>query len=399
MKAIGRVTLVLFIAAVAQAATLPGVRVQKLGGTAGFLSSIACDSRGTIYYTTTKGDLYRFASGISTPVAHVATDAVGDSGLLGMALRDDHTAIVHYTMPGQTYDVIAAIDLDDGSETIVASFAADIDVPSRGSSAEHHGGNPYVASDGSIFVGIGDYGGRWVASQPDWNGGRIWRIFPDGSKHPFATGFRNPFDMTYDTARDRLIVTDNGTAVDDEIDVAHDGDWCGWPATAGNAPPVDGATPPVYVFPTIVAPTGMIALNGHEPLLDHGYLLGAFVSKSIYYIPDIDARPLAPITLMTDDKNMIIDIAEAATGEIYFASGFAIYRLFAPMRGDCNGDGIVDANDLTALTSMLTKSGALTRFSAPAFGCDANADGLVDERDVAALASLVYGRVRAARGH
>ena len=39
----------------------------------------------------------------STVVAMVATDAVGNSGLLGMALVDDHTAVVHYTRPTQTY--------------------------------------------------------------------------------------------------------------------------------------------------------------------------------------------------------------------------------------------------------------------------------------------------------
>lgn len=397
MKAIVRFTLVLLFAGAVRAGTLPGFRVQKLGGTAGFLSSIAVDSHGTIYYTTTKGDVYRFAAGISTRIAHVSTDSIGDSGLLGMALRDDSTAVVHYTTPNQTYDVLSEINLADGSERVLVSFVADKDFPSRGSSAEHHGGNPHVAPDGSIFVGIGDYGGRWVAAQPDWNGGRIWRILPDGSVHRFATGFRNPFDMVYDAANERLIVADNGSAVDDEINVVHDGDSCGWPFTMGDAPPIDGATPPVFVFPTIVAPTGMLALNAREPLLDHGYLLGGFVSKSIYYIPDIDARPLAPVAVMTDDKNMIIDVAQAPSGEIYFASGFAIYRLFAPLRGDCNGDGLVDASDLAALAAMLTNSGALTRFNAPAFGCDANADGLVDDRDIAALAVILRGRVHASR--
>ena len=45
-------------------------------------------------------------------VAQVNTVANSDSGLLGMALRDDHTAVVHYTTPNQTADVISAIDLD-----------------------------------------------------------------------------------------------------------------------------------------------------------------------------------------------------------------------------------------------------------------------------------------------
>src|SRR5216117_3312311 len=100
-------TVVFFLASALRAAVLPGFRVESLGATAGFASSLAIDSRGTIYYTTTAGDLCRFANGQSTVVSHVRTTAVGDSGLLGMALRDDNTAIVHYTTTGQTADVIS----------------------------------------------------------------------------------------------------------------------------------------------------------------------------------------------------------------------------------------------------------------------------------------------------
>src|SRR5205085_887696 len=128
----------LFLAAVSlHGAALPGFRVQLLGATAGFASSITVDSRGTIYYTTTAGNLCRFANGGSTVVSHVNTNALGDSGLLGMALRDDRTAIVHYTTPGQTADVISAIALVSGQETIIASFVCDKDMPSRGSAPEH----------------------------------------------------------------------------------------------------------------------------------------------------------------------------------------------------------------------------------------------------------------------
>jgi len=148
----------------ARAAVLPGFAVKFLGATSGFATSIAVDSAGRIYYTTTSGDLFRFAEGQSTLVAHVTTVADGDSGLLGMALRDDLTAAVHYTTPNQTADVVSLIDLRGGNETVLHSFVCDVDVPERGSAAEHHGGNPAIGSDGSIFVAIGDYN----------NGTRAW---------------------------------------------------------------------------------------------------------------------------------------------------------------------------------------------------------------------------------
>ena len=399
--------LVVLAAGRAGGAALPGFGVRFLGTTAGFASSVAVDSRGTVYYTTTEGDLFRIDGGVSRRVAHVNTDAIGDSGLLGMALRDDHTAIVHYTTPMQVADVIAAVDLDTGAESVIHAFDADIDVPSRGSPPEHHGGNPSVAADGSIFVGIGDYGGGLVASLPDWNGGKVFRIFADGSVQQFARGFRNPFDVAWDAAGQRLIVPDNGAAVDDEINVVHFGDDCGWPFTAGDdGPPIAGTTPPVYVFPTIVAPTGFVGLSGHNSILQHGYLLGAFVAKAIYYIDDID-HP-APIPIIQGETSFIIDVTESANGDVYFCTGSAVYQLLVPLRGDCNGDGKIDYADIEALTREIADGGAagerVTNAQNGAFaatwGCDVNGDGMIDKADLAALYAVVHPRVRAVRlGH
>jgi glucose/arabinose dehydrogenase len=399
--------LVSFVAAVGgwvgvRGAALPGFGVRFVGATAGFASSVAVDSRGTIYYTTTKGDLFRLdAAGESQRVGHVDTDAIGDSGLLGMALRDDRTAIVHYTTPRQVADVVSAIDLESGNETVIHAFDADIDVPERGSPPEHHGGNPSVAADGSIFVPIGDYGGGLVATLPDWNGGKIWRIFPDGSVQQFARGFRNPFDVAWDAANQRLIAPDNGASVDDEINIVHFGDDCGWPHTAGDGPVIEGTTRPVYVFPTIVAPTGFVALSGRNPILQHGYLLGAFVSRAIYYIADVDHPN--PIPIVKGETSFVIDVTEGPKGEIYFCSGNAVYQLIVPLRGDCNGDGLVNVADLDALSKELADGAgeAFTSAQMGAFvaswGCDANGDGLIDSRDVAALMAIVKPRVRAVR--
>jgi len=312
------------------AATMQGVNPELLGPTSGFASSIAIDSRNTIYYTTTSGDLFRFdeTSAKSTRVAHVTTEAVGNSGLLGMALIDDNTAVVHYTTPGQTYDVISKINLATGEETEVHRFVGDVSMPGRETPPEHHGGNPSIAADGSIFVAIGDYGGGIIASMPDWNGGKVWRIYPDGTVEQYARGVRNPFDLSFDAKKGLLFVPDNGAAVDDEINIVTSGVYLGWPFTAGKQQAIEGATAPVYVFPSIVAPTGVVHLSGHNRLLNRGYLLGSFVGKAIFWIPDEDVRPLPnPIAIIDHETSFIIDIAERSDGELYFTTGTSIYHL------------------------------------------------------------------------
>jgi len=387
----------------ARAAVLPGFAVKFLGATSGFATSIAVDSKGLIYYTTTSGDVFRFAEGQSTLVAHVVTDADGDSGLLGMALRDDDTAAVHYTTPNQTADVVSLIDLRTGDETVVHSFVCDVEVPERGAPAEHHGGNPAIGGDGTIFVAIGDYNNGTLAPDLKWNAGKIFRVHPNGEAELFARGFRNPFDMSWDAARQRLIATDNGTAVDDEINIVTAGGYYGWPQTMGNGPAIDGAVPPIYSFPTVVAPTGLVALSGRNPILRRGYLLGAFVTSAIYFIPDIDARPLPPpIALIEDETKFVIDVAEGPGGEVYFVAANGIYRLTVPMRGDCNGDLSVNVADFELLRAMVAGgprpvTAASTEGIHGTWGCDVNGDGLIDIADVAQLLARLHLRVRAVR--
>ena len=49
----------------ANSATLPGFRVQMLGATTSFASSLAVDSKNNIDYTTTSGDIVRFVNGVA----------------------------------------------------------------------------------------------------------------------------------------------------------------------------------------------------------------------------------------------------------------------------------------------------------------------------------------------
>ncbi|HEY2325015.1 MAG TPA: PQQ-dependent sugar dehydrogenase [Thermoanaerobaculia bacterium] len=380
-----------------QATTLPGFRIEQVADVPGSLTSLVTDSHGTIYYTEQSGEIMR--AGAVVPLAHVNTDASGDAGLLGLALIDDETAVVHYTTPMQAYHVVSRIDLRNGSESNIHTFVSDITNPGASVSSEHHGGNP-IFVDGTIYFGIGDFGIGRIASDPAWNGGKLFRIDPDGTVTKFASGFRNPFDMAWDPAGKRVVLTDNGDVTDDEINVVpQSGGFFGWPCTAGDVyPPCDGAIPPLYSFPTVVAPTGIVRLSGANPLIKRGYLLGAYVTRALYYIPDIDARPFPdPIVITMNDVAQVIDVTESPTGEIYFATRKAIYRLIPPPPGDCNGDGVVDFNDLTALQLQLAAGDGVPAYRASSWGCDADADGVITWNDYGVLRKSLITRTRAVR--
>lgn len=408
MKFLSSLVFLSFLVSAAGAAPLAGVRIETLGSTSGFASSLAVDSAGTIYYTVTSGTIFRFErDGRSTPVATLPTHSGGNGGLLGMALLDDRTAVVHYTTWDETGervldDVISTVDLLTGFENTLHLFVGDIQVRDRGVNSEHHGGNPTVAADGSIFVGIGDYAGGVIASVPEWNGGKIWRLWRDGRVEQYARGLRNPYDLAFDDTTQRLIVADNGPEDGDEINVVTAGSNLGWPFTFGNQPPIDNGLVPAYVFPHTVAPTGLHRVSGKNPLLRHGILLAAFVGNAIYYFPDVTTTAVAaPIALVDGFDSPILDVTEGPDGDIYFASAFGIHRLDLPAPGDCNGDLLVDSADVRALLAELADGDPQPAMNAGrgafagSWGCDANEDSVIDNADLTAISALVPRRTRA----
>jgi glucose/arabinose dehydrogenase len=306
-------------------------------------------------------------------------------------------------------DVISRVDLDLGNETVLHTFVGDIEHRETGVSAEHHGGNPTIAPDGSIFVGIGEYGGHTIAQRPEWNGGKIWRIFSDGTAMQWSLGMRNPYDLAWDPDLMRVVATDNGDEGGDEINIISAGDNGGWPLTYGSNPPMEGALAPAYVFAQTIAPTGLVRLNNTNPLLRRGYLLGAFVTRALYYFPSLKAPIDDPVAVVDAFDEMVIDVTQTPSGAIVFATagaaGTAIHRLHPPLLGDCNADGVTDYRDVYPLVREIEDDQserqptvhAQTGSYAGSWGCDANADGFIDRRDLAALSSLLHGRKRAVR--
>lgn len=386
-------------AVVAEGGVLPGWRVETVAPVADgqYATSVAIDSRGTVYYTTTDGDLVRVAGGV---VAHLPTFAEGNTGLLGMALLDDRTAVVHYTNGPITRHVLSTVDLLTGEERVLVALVCDISSPERPAPTEHHGGNPTVAPDGSIYFGIGDFGGGVIASMPQWNAGKIWRVSPDGLVTQFARGLRNPYDMAWDPELGRLFVTDNGALGGDEVHLVAEGDYCGWPFTYGNLPAIDGAVAPNYVFPETTAPTGVVRLSGANGYLRRGYLVGGYMNSSLSYFMDVTATgPLAaPLKLVDGGFGNVIDVAEGRDGELLFTNGLAIQRLVPPRRGDCNGDGLVNVQDILALRRELEDgdpqpmTSAQDGLFAGSWGCDVNADGVISREDSGALARALGPR-------
>lgn len=390
----------LFFTTPLPASTLPGITFDKIASTKGYLTSMALDSTGRIFYSVTTGQVYRLDGGQSTEVALVPTASSGNAVLTGIAFRSDDELVAHYVSPDLTADVLTSVRLSEGSQTEIFRWVCD---GGRPCPTEHHGGNPVVAPDGSIYLGIGDFGGGEIAQNPLSPAGKVFRV-NGGASHMFALGLRNPFDFAFDAQNNTLILGDNGPEGEDEINIVRDGDNLGWPFTVGAQPPVEGAVAPIYTFANTIAPTGVLLLRERMFMNRRGLLVGAYVTRALYYFPDIDARPLPdPLVIVSEETEPIIDVVQDSRGEIFFASGEAIYQLRTPRPGDANGDGRIESNDLEAIAREIHDGDGnrTVRASGGSFagswGADVNVDGTIDSRDLVALVRILNKRTRPAK--
>lgn len=402
---------------------LPGMHVEPIANTSGFLTSIAFDSAGTLFYSTREGNIFRIDRGESALVAKVDTvndgNAYSNAGLLGIVFAADGRMMAHWVSPDVSSDVIGRVDPATGTVTeIDRLFCND----GRTCSTEHHGGNLTLAPDGSIFFGLGDFFLHSVHPQnPSSPGGKIHRLLPDGRRTVFASGARNPFDMAWDATTNQLVVADNGTGKQsDEINLVVEGDNLGWPIAAVD-PIAPGMKPPAYVFDQIVAPTGVTAVSKFGPYPMRGVLVASYVTQSIYYFPDlvqdvlddpiiiVDTKrrdtglALVPTHVTTPADDPIIDVVTTASGELYFGTPARVFALAFPQPGDVDGDGAVTRADLDMLRDELAEGAGEPTYNAQrgavraSWGADVDMNGSIDEDDLNALSTRVHTRRRAVR--
>lgn len=392
----------ILMAAQASAEILPGFALEQIVAPNGFLTSIAFDDNEVLHFTTADGGIWRYDNHEQLEIGRVVTAVGGNAALLGMAFASDGTIIVHYVAEDMSADVISRIDPATGAETVLARLTCPF---GDACPTEHHGGNPAVADDGSIYVAVGDWGLLHLAQRDDLDTAKIFRIDPDGIVTTYAKGFRNPFDLSWDPTWERIIASDNGIAVgDDELVFVREGENHGWPLTMGHMPPLEGMTPPVYVFPERTAPTGLMITDSDTGWFRKGVLVTSFVTRALYYFPDYDETSVVPpVEILRDETTALIDVRQTVDGEVYLASAFAIYRLAVPLPGDVNGDGEVDRSDHDALVEELADaSGGLTALAQEgthraSWGADVDQNGIIDEDDLALLSRMLTERRRPTR--
>lgn len=197
-----------------------------------------------------------------TLVAEVPVSALGEGGLMGLALDPEFESQPFVYLYFTTADglQLERWRFEDDRLTREASLIDGV----IEAGPIHDSGRIAFGPDDALYVATGDAGNEQLAQDEDSLNGKYLRLtdYRGGPTRPeiVSTGHRNPQGFDWEPETDRLISTEHGPAGFDEINEIEEGNNYGWPAVTGTDH--GDFTAPLRVYEQSVAPSGATFWEG-----------------------------------------------------------------------------------------------------------------------------------------
>lgn len=238
---------------------------------------------------------------VPEPILTVPARAVGEGGLLGLALHPDFAAnrrfYLYYTHTrnGRAVNRVQRFELAPDRRSARPGKVIIDGIPA---SRYHNGGRIRFGPDGMLYVGTGDASQPMLAQRLDSLAGKLLRVTPDGGVPPdnpwpgspvYVLGIRNT--QGFDWFRPRLLaITDHGPSGElgrtggDEISVALPGQNLGWPVI-WKCQTRQGMVAPALAWDTAVPPGGAAFYTGGRlPAWRGDLLVGTLGSRHLHLV-------------------------------------------------------------------------------------------------------------------
>ena len=251
----------------------------------------------------------------------------GESGLMSMVFAPDYVEsgvwYAYYTSPSNVSTISRFVDMDINSEDVVFEL--------QQTNADHKGGTiAFSPLDGLLYLALGENVQPAQAQNPDSYLGKIIRFDvtdPNETLEVYASGFRNPFRMSFDSQGD-IWIGDVGAANREEINKIPAGTPpglnFGWPAHEGTRchlptssyPCEDPNNPNRYTFPVHeythsegCSVTGGVVSRGGIPWLNGSYVFSDWCSGTVWTLTT-DTFKRVNITNWTGTMGSVVHINE-----------------------------------------------------------------------------------------
>ncbi|MCC3144596.1 PQQ-dependent sugar dehydrogenase [Halanaerobium sp. Z-7514] len=212
------------------------------------------------------------------PYLEIELTAVGEGGLMGMALHPDYPdknyLYIMYTYRDADGDVLNRVSRFNAKEDSAKNEEILIEAIPGG--RNHNGGRIAFGADGMLYITTGDSWNREISQDLNNLGGKILRLTPEGNvpeDNPYANspvyslGHRNPQGLAWHPETNDLFISDHGPSGEDglrakdRIKQVNPGDNFGWPEKIGYFEDGEYANP-LIMWEDAVPPSGMTFYEG-----------------------------------------------------------------------------------------------------------------------------------------
>jgi glucose/arabinose dehydrogenase len=245
------------------------------------------------------------------PVAEVEVAAIGEGGLLGVAIdpgfADNSFVYLYRTTSGGNEVVRYRLE----GERLVED---EVVVDGIEAGAIHDGGRIRFGPDGALYVTSGDAGQDQLAQDPGSRNGKILRV-EGGRTEVHSLGHRNPQGLDWQPGSDRLVASEHGPAGDDEVNLIERGRNYGWPEVTGAEH--GDFTAPVAVYEDSIAPSGSTFVSLPGSAWTGDYLIGALVGEHVRRLSFDGARVTRDEALFVGELGRVRVLVEGPDGALY----------------------------------------------------------------------------------
>jgi glucose/arabinose dehydrogenase len=256
------------------------------------------------------------------PAATVEVQAVGEGGLLGLAIDpefDSNRFVYLYRTVGSGNEVARYVMTGSRlrERAVIASGIRAAGI--------HNGGRLRFGPDDRLYFSSGDAADEGSAQDAGGLNGKILFLSPaqyrrgSGARpQVFSTGHRNPQGFDWQPRTNRFVSNEHGPDGDDEVNLLRRGANYGWPEIRGEDER-DGLQTPVAVYPDSIAPSGSTFVRRGGSSWTGDYLMASLVGRRIQRVTlsPRDGRVTRNEPLFEGEYGRMRSIVEGPDGALY----------------------------------------------------------------------------------